>query len=177
MIYNSYYSVYVSKDGFIFKIKSGKLTLCNMVPDRDGYYRVSLSRMSQYAKEHKGKHCVHVHKIIAHTFLGEQPKGLVIDHKDRNRQNNTMENLHYVTVKENAQNSKDMSGENNPMFGKNAWAIACTRKAPEEIEAVKKSKSEKMKKFWTENPKALKQMAENVKRAKRKEVIRDGRSL
>lgn len=177
MIYNSYYSVYVSKEGLIFKVKSGKLVLCNMVPDRDGYYRVSLSRMSQYAKEHKSRHCVHVHKIIANTFLGEQPKGLVIDHKDRNRQNNTMENLHYVTVKENAQNSKDMSGENNPMFGKNAWAIACTRKAPEEIEAVKKSKSEKMKKFWSENPEALKQMAENVKRAKRKEVIRDGRSL
>ena len=86
-------------------------------------------------------------------------------------------NLHYVTVKENSQNAKDMSGKNNPMYGKNAWAIACSRKAPEEIKATLDSKAEKMKKFWSENPEALKQMSENVKRAKRKEVIRDGRSL
>ena len=176
MIYNNYYAVYVSKNGLIFKVKDGKLSLCNMVPDKDGYFRVSLSRHSQYAKEHKGNHCVHVHRIVAHTFLGEQGN-FVVDHKDRNRQNNDISNLHYVTVKENSQNAKDMSGKNNPMYGKNAWAIACSRKAPEEIKATLDSKAEKMKKFWSENPEALKQMSENVKRAKRKEVIRDGRSL
>ena len=176
MIYNNYYAVYVSKNGLIFKIKDGKLSLCNMVPDKDGYFRVSLSRLSQYAKEHKGRHCVHVHRIVAHTFLGEQGN-FVVDHKDRNRQNNDISNLHYVTVKENSQNAKDMSGKNNPMYGKNAWAIACSRKAPEEIKTTLDSKAEKMKKFWSENPEALKQMSENVKRAKRKEVIRDGRSL
>ena len=176
MIYNNYYAVYVSKNGLIFKVKDGKLSLCNMVPDKDGYFRISLSRLSQYAKEHKGRHCVHVHRIVAHTFLGEQGN-FVVDHKDRNRQNNDISNLHYVTVKENSQNAKDMSGKNNPMYGKNAWAIACSRKAPEEIKATLDSKAEKMKKFWSENPEALKQMSENVKRAKRKEVIRDGRSL
>ena len=176
MIYNNYYAVYVSKNGLIFKVKDGKLSLCNMIPDKDGYFRVSLSRLSQYAKEHKGRHCVHVHRIVAHTFLGEQGN-FVVDHKDRNRQNNDISNLHYVTVKENSQNAKDMSGKNNPMYGKNAWAIACSRKAPEEIKATLDSKAEKMKKFWSENPEALKQMSENVKRAKRKEVIRDGRSL
>ena len=176
MIYNNYYAVYVSKNGLIFKVKDGKLSLCNMVPDKDGYFRVSLSRRSQYAKEHKGRHCVHVHRIVANTFLGEQGN-FVVDHKDRNRQNNDISNLHYVTVKENSQNTKDMSGKNNPMYGKNAWAIACSRKAPEEIKATLDSKAEKMKKFWSENPEALKQMSENVKRAKRKEVIRDGRSL
>ena len=176
MIYNNYYAVYVSKNGLIFKVKDDKLSLCNMVPDKDGYFRVSLSRLSQYAKEHKGRHCVHVHRIVAHTFLGEQGN-FVVDHKDRNRQNNDISNLHYVTVKENSQNAKDMSGKNNPMYGKNAWAIACSRKAPEEIKATLDSKAEKMKKFWSENPEALKQMSENVKRAKRKEVIRDGRSL
>lgn len=176
MIYNNYFAVYVSKNGLIFKVKDGKLSLCNMVPDKDGYFRVSLSRLSQYAKEHKGRHCVHVHRIVAHTFLGEQGN-FVVDHKDRNRQNNDISNLHYVTAKENSQNAKDMSGKNNPMYGKNAWAIACSRKAPEEIKATLDSKAEKMKKFWSENPEALKQMSENVKRAKRKEVIRDGRSL
>lgn len=166
MIYNDYYSVYVSKDGLVFKVKDDKLVLCNMVPDRDGYYRVSLSRMSQYAKEHKGRHCVHVHKIIAHTFLGEQGN-LVVDHIDRNRKNNSIDNLHYCTKYENAQNMKSMKGENNPMYGKNAWEIAASRKTTEQIEATRKSKSEKMKAFWTNNPEAKEQMAKRVSEAKR----------
>lgn len=38
-------------------------------------------------------------------------------------------------------------GKNNPMYGKNAWAIACSRKTAEQIEAIRKSKSEKMKEY------------------------------
>ena len=41
-------------------------------------------------------------------------------------------------------------GDRNPMYRKNAWAIACSRKTPEQIEATRKSKSEKMKKYWKE---------------------------
>lgn len=39
-------------------------------------------------------------------------------------------------------------GEKNPMYGKDAWQIACSRKTPEQIEATRKSKSEKMKAYW-----------------------------
>lgn len=165
MIYNNYFGVYVSKNGLIFKVKNDKLTLCNMVPDKDGYFRISLSRLSQYAKEHNGNHCVHVHKIVAHTFLGAQGN-FVVDHKDRNRQNNDVSNLHYVTVKENSQNAKDMSGENNPMYGKDAWAIACSKRTKEEIELIRESKSKKMQKFWSENPEAKALMAQHVSEAK-----------
>lgn len=176
MIYNKRYNLYVSKDGLVYYIKDDKLVLKETNIDRDGYLRITLSRSCEFVKEKKYR-IRHIHRIVAETFIGEQPTGLVVDHIDRNRQNNKLSNLHYVTQKENAQNSKDMSGQNNPMFGKNAWAIACSRKAPEEIDATRKSKSEKMKKFWTENPDALKQMSENVKRAKKKEVVRDECSL
>lgn len=165
MIYNNYYAVYVSKNGLIFKLKNNKLSSCNMTIDRDGYFRISVSRLSQYAKEHKGHHCVHVHKIVAHTFLGEQGN-LVVDHIDRNRQNNNLSNLRYVSVRENAQNAKDMSGKNNPMYGKNAWAIACNKRTDEEIELIKASKSKKMKQFWAENPEAKALMAQHVSEAK-----------
>lgn len=43
--------------------------------------------------------------------------------------------------------SEAAKGENNPMYGKDAWAIACSRKTPEQIEAIRKSKSEKMKEY------------------------------
>ena len=42
----------------------------------------------------------------------------------------------------------DNSGKNNPMYGKNAWAIACSRKTPEQIEATRIAKSIKMNEYW-----------------------------
>lgn len=44
----------------------------------------------------------------------------------------------------------DLSGKNNPMFCKNAWDISCSRKTPEQIDATRKSKSIKMKRYWAE---------------------------
>lgn len=167
MIYNNYYMVYVSKEGLIFKIKQEKLVLCNATEDRDGYCRVSVSRKSQYAQEHNGHHCVHIHKIVAHTFLGEQG-GFVVDHIDRDRKNNAVKNLHYCTHYENSQNRKNMKGKNGSMYGKNAWAIACSKKTDKEIEATRKSKSEKMKLFWATHQKEKELMAQHVSETKRK---------
>lgn len=44
--------------------------------------------------------------------------------------------------------SKAFSGNKNPMYNKDAWKIACSRKTPEQVEATRKSKSEKMKAYW-----------------------------
>lgn len=41
------------------------------------------------------------HRLIAKAFLGERPDGLVVDHIDRNRTNNNVNNLRYVTQREN----------------------------------------------------------------------------
>lgn len=162
MIYNKRYNLYVSKDGLVYYVKDDKLVLKETNVDRDGYLRITLSGSCEFVKEKKYR-IRHIHRIVAETFIGEQPIGLVVDHIDRNRQNNKLTNLHYVTQKENAQNSKDMSGQNNPMFGKDAWAIACSRKTPDEIEAIRKSKSEKMKAYWSNNPEALERMRDKLK--------------
>ena len=45
-----------------------------------------------------------IHQIVAKLFIRERPEGLVIDHIDRNRQNNRVENLRYCTYKENSRN-------------------------------------------------------------------------
>lgn len=70
-------------------------------------------------------------------------------------------------------------GSKNPMYGKDAWAISCSRKTPEQIEATRKSKSEKMKAFWATHKKEREMMAKRVSESMRhrKEVSHDERSL
>lgn len=46
-----------------------------------------------------------VHVLVAQAFLGERPKGLVINHIDYNKRNNHVSNLEYVTHKENIHHS------------------------------------------------------------------------
>ena len=53
-------------------------------------------------KETNGKAInVSIHKVVAKAFLGEKPDGYVINHKDGDKTNNTVENLEYVTPGEN----------------------------------------------------------------------------
>lgn len=44
------------------------------------------------------------HHLVAEAFIGERPKGLVIDHIDRNKLNNNINNLRYVSQEINMQN-------------------------------------------------------------------------
>jgi DNA-directed RNA polymerase subunit N (RpoN/RPB10) len=46
------------------------------------------------------------HRLIWTMFNGEIPEGKLLDHIDRNRSNNRIENLRLVTISENARNSK-----------------------------------------------------------------------
>lgn len=59
-----------------------------------GYPSVRLRR------ESKG-HSIAVHRIVSTCFLGPRPEGLVVNHIDGNKLNNRVENLEYVTPKEN----------------------------------------------------------------------------
>lgn len=42
-----------------------------------------------------------VHVLVARMFIGERPKGLDINHKDTNRENNFYKNLEYITHGDN----------------------------------------------------------------------------
>ena len=68
-------------------LKPGKLA--------NGYTHVSLSN-----KDVKAKH-MYVHHLVWLTFKGEIPKGLMVCHKDTNRENNALDNLCVMTHKEN----------------------------------------------------------------------------
>ena len=50
----------------------------------------------------------YVHRLVAEEFLDPPTKeNLVIDHKDRNTQNNYYKNLHWVSQKQNRANSRN----------------------------------------------------------------------
>ena len=60
-------------------------------------------RYFQLVKDYKRKNYL-IHHLVAQHFISERPEGLVIDHIDRNKLNNNVENLRYVTQQINSTN-------------------------------------------------------------------------
>ena len=46
-----------------------------------------------------------IHRLVALHFIGERPTNLQIDHKDRNKNNNKVSNLRYISGEENNRNT------------------------------------------------------------------------
>lgn len=84
----------VSNTGFIRTKKSLKVLKFNLSPF---YYQVALSNCK--------RKCIKVHRLVAKAFipnLGNKPE---VNHKDGNRYNNRIDNLEWVTSKENSMHS------------------------------------------------------------------------
>lgn len=68
----------------------------------------------------KGKH-LFVHRLVAITFIKNKYNKPFINHIDSNRTNNNVDNLEWVTAKENVQHchkmkrNADVRGENHPL--------------------------------------------------------------
>lgn len=68
----------------------------NCRPSKNGYLRVYLRRDSTNKRED-----LYVHRIIAELFIPNPNNLKQVNHKDCNRQNNNINNLEWVTQKEN----------------------------------------------------------------------------
>jgi len=101
----------ISKSGVIRK-KSNKYIKSQYVSDR-GYYMVTLTK-------NKKQYPVRVHRILAKSFIDRVDGKDIVNHKDGDKLNNTLENLEWCTQAENIKHAVDMgltnnSGENNGM--------------------------------------------------------------
>lgn len=93
-----YKGVEVSSIGRIRKAanKSRKERILTEFPkDRDGYYRCSVQKLDGTWTSQP------VHKLVAKAFIPRTENKDVVNHIDGNRTNNRIENLEWVTPKEN----------------------------------------------------------------------------
>lgn len=61
-----------------------------------------------------------VHALVAEAFIGPRPDGFEIDHKDFDKLNNRVDNLEYVTPKENTRRAIAARRQERPS-GPNHW--------------------------------------------------------
>lgn len=88
-------SYFVDKGGIIYSHYTGKPLTSNSL-DKDGY-----SRPSFRTRDGKSRR-VHAHRIVLATFNPVPGwENLEVNHKDGNKSNNKLENLEWVTTKEN----------------------------------------------------------------------------
>jgi hypothetical protein len=90
----------VSDCGHVRNVKTGRtLTggLCST-----GYLSVAL------CKDGKAK-SKNIHQLVASAFLGDS-EGHQVDHKDRNKLNNNVSNLRYVSISDNLKNKTSSNG-------------------------------------------------------------------
>lgn len=69
-----------------------KIKMCKQTLNTWGYMTVNLSKNGKLNTKR-------VHRLVAEAFLGKS--NLQVDHIDGNKQNNRLDNIEYVTPKEN----------------------------------------------------------------------------
>lgn len=76
--------------------------IMKLSPNHDGYYRVSM-------KVGGRKIARFVHGLVAEAFIGEKPnEKITVNHKNGIKNDNRVENLEYMTVKENIHHARDV---------------------------------------------------------------------
>ena len=86
------------KHGNIYSLKFNKIRKLRPADNGHGYLHVSLAINGK-------QKTFNLHKLIAKTFLKNYNEDLEVDHIDRCKSNNSLDNLRMVTRSENRQNN------------------------------------------------------------------------
>lgn len=92
-----YENYLIFKDGVIINANTGKEIKPNLY---NGYYQLNLSNNNKKIKKY-------IHRIVAEAFIPNPENKPCIDHKNRIKTDNRIENLRWVTHLENMQNKSD----------------------------------------------------------------------
>jgi hypothetical protein len=103
--YKTKYNYYATERGEIFSEISNRFLIPFL--DKDGYQRVGLTIEG-------GRRSAPVHRLVMMAFYPrEDSSSLQVNHIDSNRTNNNLENLEWVTAKENVIHSIDFGARKN----------------------------------------------------------------
>jgi len=98
--YEGWYDI--SNLGRVRRAREGHRTFVGRIlkpsPDRGGYLQVYLVRDSK-------KHTSPVHRLVGNAFFGELPTGMQTNHINGNKNDNSVQNLEYVTPSQNMQHA------------------------------------------------------------------------
>ena len=96
--------------------KSSKEKILKPFSNKDGYLNVKL------CKEGKRKQYL-VHRLVAKAFIPNPENKLEVNHKDEDKTNNKVENLEWMTCKENinygTRNERSRKSQSRPIYGIN----------------------------------------------------------
>lgn len=86
----------ISKDGRVISLFNNKIL--NPRTNEKGYFRVSLVNEN-------GKKDFYIHRLVAQTFLVNPENKRTVNHKNGCKEDNTIENLEWMTYSENHKHS------------------------------------------------------------------------
>ena len=81
----------VSDDGIVFRVTEKGLKAMKPAEDKDGYFRLTLCKNNK-------KSTVSIHRLVAEAFIPNPENHPSVNHKDENKQNNSVDNLEWCSV-------------------------------------------------------------------------------
>lgn len=122
--YHHYWTNYsASKAGSVFGSRGKKLS---EIVHNSGYIVMTAHRKGEVKQ-------LRVHRLIWECFNGEIPEGLVINHKNGNKQDNRIDNLEAVTNRENVVHCWKTLGRISTLAGEGSHKAKITEAQAEDI--------------------------------------------